>query len=371
MGRLLAFGAAGALVALALGAPAAPGGSGAVPLRYIALGDSFSSGEGVPPFRPGTNVYLPVRDTCHRSFRGYPALIAGRRSSPGTWGFWACSGALVRDMTHANHENPGEIAQLDRIAPPGRTDTRVDLVTMTIGGNDAQFGSVALSCVFARIVPGLETCEGDWRARVKAAIARLRTTLPAVYRAVHRRAPKARILVLGYPNPFPASAPQFSKCRLWLEPGGSALPARRGRRPRRVRPRGSRGFGGCRGDVPRTDRLRRPRRLLAESVVQRAQDRPDGVPLQLPPERARSAASREDRARRDLRPVRIGFPGSGLDRARRGMAIRSGRQLETREGRACVRSSDLQRPPDPFRMFARVKPRSGASLPRIALSSHT
>jgi len=67
-------------------------------------------------------------------------------------------------------------------------------------------------------VPGLESCERDWRATVKNAIARLRTTLPRIYRAARARAPNARILVLGYPNPFPPTAPAFSECRLWLEP---------------------------------------------------------------------------------------------------------------------------------------------------------
>ncbi len=218
MRRLLALVLLAGLACAALIAPAGQSRSDPVPLRYIALGDSFSSGEGVPPFRPGTDKYFPVRDTCHRSFRSYPALIAGRRSSPGTWGFWACSGALTVDMSRTNHENPGEIAQLDRISPPGTSDPRVNLVTLTIGGNDAQFGSVATACIFSGIVPGLGTCQGDWRARVKNAIARLRSTLPPIYRAVHERAPNARILVLGYPNPFPASAPQFSQCRLWLQP---------------------------------------------------------------------------------------------------------------------------------------------------------
>jgi lysophospholipase L1-like esterase len=217
MGRLFALGLLAGVTALAAAAPAVPGRS-TVPLRYIALGDSFSSGEGVPPFRPGTDQLLPVHDTCDRSFRAYPALIAGRRSSPGTWGFWACSGAIVADMTHTNHENPGEIAQLDRIAAPGRTDPRVQLVTVTIGGNDAQFASTTTACVLARIVPGLAPCQGDWRARDQDAIARLRTTLPTLYRAIHSRAPNARILVLGYPDPFPAVAQQFSKCRLWFLP---------------------------------------------------------------------------------------------------------------------------------------------------------
>ena len=209
---------AGAVLLVALAAAATASPRAHVALRYVALGDSFSSGEGVPPFRPGTDQYLPVRDTCHRSFRGYPALIAGRRSSPGTWGFWACSGALTSDMTGTNHEDPNEIAQLDRISRPGTSDPRVDLITVTIGGNDAQFGVVTMACFFARIVPGLEDCQADWRAKVKNAIARLRGTLPRLYRTMHQRAPNARILVLGYPNPFPASAPPLSKCRLWLEP---------------------------------------------------------------------------------------------------------------------------------------------------------
>lgn len=217
MRRLLRLGVLGGLVSVALVLPTASGSSAPRPLRYIALGDSFSSGEGVPPFREGTDEYLPQRDTCHRSFRAYPSLIAGRRSSPGIWGFWACSGALVADMSRANHEDPGEIAQLDRIAPPGRSDRGVDLVTLSIGGNDAQFGSVWLRCVVAHVLPVLGSCQDDWRVRVEDEIQRLHTSLPSLFRALRARAPRARILVLGYPNPFPATVPTLSKCRLWFQ----------------------------------------------------------------------------------------------------------------------------------------------------------
>jgi lysophospholipase L1-like esterase len=218
MGRVLALALLAGVVGLAFAGPAAPGHS-AVPLRYIALGDSFSSGEGVPPYRPGTDELLPVRDTCHRSFRAYPALIAGRRSSPGTWGFWACSGATIADMTRSNRENPGEIAQLNRIAPPGRSDPRVNLITLTIGGNDADFGDVTTACLLAHLIPGATGCAGDWRARVQEAIAATGRKLAPLYRTVHARAPNAHVLVLGYPDPFPATAPQSSRCRLWFDPG--------------------------------------------------------------------------------------------------------------------------------------------------------
>jgi lysophospholipase L1-like esterase len=218
MRRLLRLGVLGGLVCASLVLTSSPGSITIRPLRYIALGDSFSSGEGLPPFRQGTDKLLPPRNTCHRSYRAYPSLIAGRRSSPGIWGFWACSGAQVADMSQANHEDPGEIAQLDRIAPPDRSDRGVDLVTLSIGGNDAQFASTWMRCVVTHVVPALGSCQADWRVRVQDEIQRLRTSLPSLFRALRARAPRARIIVLGYPNPFPASVPILSRCRLWFEP---------------------------------------------------------------------------------------------------------------------------------------------------------
>jgi lysophospholipase L1-like esterase len=120
-------------------------------------------------------------------------------------------------MTRSNHEDPGEIAQIDRIAPPGRADRGVDLVTLTIGGNDAQFSGVWLRCVVSHLLPALGSCQNDWRVRVQDEIQRLRTTLPTLFRAIRARAPLARILVLGYPNPLPATVPALSRCHLWFD----------------------------------------------------------------------------------------------------------------------------------------------------------
>jgi lysophospholipase L1-like esterase len=197
------------------------------PLRYIALGDSFSSGEGDPPYREATDRYLPPHDICHRSFHAYPQLVAGRKSSPGTWGFWACSGARVADMTSPNRQNPIEEAQLDRIAPPGKADPNVDLVTLTIGGNDAQFSIVWMACLASRITSALlGSCQGDWRGFVADAIRHVRAILPGVFRQLRVRAPNARILVLGYPNPFPSVLPADSRCNFWFAPSDLAWLAR-------------------------------------------------------------------------------------------------------------------------------------------------
>src|SRR5262249_22059578 len=164
------------------------------PLRYVALGDSFSSGEGDPPYDAASNRYLPPHDICHRSYRAYPVLVANRRSTPGAWRSWACSGARIRDLTSPNLETPTEAAQLDRLALQGRTDPLIDLVTLTIGGNDAQFSIVWISCLASRVVPLFrDGCGQSRRPAVDASIRHVRAALPAVFREIRARAPRARI----------------------------------------------------------------------------------------------------------------------------------------------------------------------------------
>ena len=48
------------------------------PSRYVSLGDSFSAGEGVPAFDPGTagDVDGDGGNKCHRSKGSYGRLIA-------------------------------------------------------------------------------------------------------------------------------------------------------------------------------------------------------------------------------------------------------------------------------------------------------
>src|SRR5690606_8987166 len=66
---------------------------------YLALGDSFSSGEGVEPFELGTNQ--AGYNLCHRSEDAYPRLISGTSAkipSLGSGGFRACSGAVTENI---------------------------------------------------------------------------------------------------------------------------------------------------------------------------------------------------------------------------------------------------------------------------------
>jgi len=142
---------------------------------YVALGDSYSAGN-------GAGNYISSSGDCHRSNSAYPALWAGAHS-PSSFTFAACSGAVTTDVTNS---------QL------GSLSSSTGLVTITIGGNDAGFSDVMTTCV-----TGTEsTCV----SRVNTAETYMRNTLPArldaVYNAIRAKAPAARVVVMGYPRVY-------------------------------------------------------------------------------------------------------------------------------------------------------------------------
>lgn len=178
--------------------------------RYVALGDSYSSGEGNPLFLNGTDT---PSNRCHRSLDSYPQWVGRSAINPGTrFEDWACSGAVIGNF----YDNIGgsgqwnEGAQLNHLAPAGSSDPSVALVTLTIGGNDIGFPGVLDGCVnlikHANPVP----CQARYESPVRRAIASLGEAsnprrLSNLFREIQRRAPQAKILVLAYPHLFPDS----------------------------------------------------------------------------------------------------------------------------------------------------------------------
>ncbi|MDQ6727020.1 MAG: SGNH/GDSL hydrolase family protein [Actinomycetota bacterium] len=142
------------------------------PRIYAALGDSYAAGEGLPPFEADSGA-------CHRSPSAYPRLVAAQEGS--ALAFAPCTGARVPDVVGT----PGQLASVDPAS---------DLVTVTIGGNDAGFASVVGECVV-----GADPCS-HLDAQVEAALVTLGPTLEAAYRQIRARAPSARLLVVGYPQ---------------------------------------------------------------------------------------------------------------------------------------------------------------------------
>ncbi|MFG3340460.1 SGNH/GDSL hydrolase family protein [Glycomyces sp. NPDC048151] len=162
-----ALAAAAALVLL----PAAAAQAQMDPTRYVALGDSYSSGT-------GTGDYFD--EECLRSAKAYPQLLATGLSADFT--FEACSGATANDLL---------TKQL------GSLDAETDLVTVTIGGNDIGWAEAVKAC----ITP-LTSCADE----IEASEALVRDELPGLldgaYGAIANRAPNADVYVLGYPRLF-------------------------------------------------------------------------------------------------------------------------------------------------------------------------
>lgn len=215
--------------------------SSAAPFKYVALGDSYSAGEGVDPyFRDGFNRATGrqggVDNRCHRSSRAYatwvrrsedagrtlyavasgggkPGRLGGKntygsdknvRSAGGVqWASWACSGALTKNVLPASlggvpQRDAGQT--YDRRTQLDSADlTGADLVTITIGGNDIGFADGLVYCA-------LLDCNTAAYQKARAKIIDdTKPLLVKVYRAIATKAPGARILVLGYPQLFPAT----------------------------------------------------------------------------------------------------------------------------------------------------------------------
>ncbi|MGW3560597.1 SGNH/GDSL hydrolase family protein [Streptomyces sp. NPDC000963] len=189
--RAAAVAAATAVLATAAGLGAGPASAADTPFgRYVALGDSYASGAGVPD---------QTDSACTRSSRNYPALL-NAALSPAAHRDVTCGGATTVHMTSA--QNASAPPQFDAL------DVGTDLVTLTIGGNDVGFAGIIVRCVTLGVFDlGGSPCKSSYTwtgtdrlaATVDAAAPKIAATLDGI----RQRAPHARILVTGYPAILP------------------------------------------------------------------------------------------------------------------------------------------------------------------------
>ena len=160
--------------------------------NLVALGDSFSSGQGAGNYEAGTDGGT---NTCYRSPQAWPALVA-RRLRMHPLPSLACSGAVTEEvLTGRRHrEAERELGQIDRVSA-----LEPDVVTLTIGGNDARFATVLRHCVFVRC---LRDYKRGSRDTVEGYVDEAAARLPAVYEALRVAAPEVPVVVVGYPRLF-------------------------------------------------------------------------------------------------------------------------------------------------------------------------
>lgn len=159
--------------------------SGPTPLRYAALGDSYTAA----PY-----VYLTdLAQGCARSDHNYPHLLAHRLGA--RLADVSCSGARSTDLPRSGHTLSGTT-----VPPQARVvDRRTDLVTVGIGGNDgALFHRLQHICPLPGIASRPSVCRNLERRHIDAVLARLPGRLLPVLRDLRRRAPHALVVLVGY-----------------------------------------------------------------------------------------------------------------------------------------------------------------------------
>jgi len=156
--------------------------------NYVAMGDSVAAAPGVPePAGP---------PGCQRSTNDYPSVLT-RRIRPTSFIDVTCSGATTQDVVgRSQPTSSGPVPpQIEAIG----ADTT--LITITIGGNDVGLAGQAAHCRAASLdaPPCVDKFVSGGVDSISAAITAHVPVWAAMLDAVRATAPRARIVLVGYP----------------------------------------------------------------------------------------------------------------------------------------------------------------------------
>ena len=165
---------------------------------YVAMGDSYTA---APLFPLAEQEQI---NGCLRSDANYPALVADQLDVAFT--DVSCSGASTTSMfavqRFVDNERPPQLDSLQ---------AETDLVTLGIGANDFRyFSKMIFTCLrVAKRDPQGAPCREknltpQGRDRIEKNLGQIRANVARVVREIARRAPEARILLIGYPQLLPA-----------------------------------------------------------------------------------------------------------------------------------------------------------------------
>ncbi len=185
--------------------------AGSEPASYVALGDSYSANVFVRPW--------DASDGCGRSARSYPRQVAASLGL--SLLDVTCGAAEVQDGI-MGPQPPEKILGPPSVPPAGgwrQKDPQIesltsgtDYVSVGIGGNTLGFGEIVTQC----LTRGLDTLgfgtpcttyytRGAGRDWLEAKFAQLDREFTGMMAAIEDRAPRARVLVVGYPAIVPSN----------------------------------------------------------------------------------------------------------------------------------------------------------------------
>lgn len=218
--------------------------------RYLALGDSYASGEGDLPgahetyYILGTNVVgnypLVPQEMCHISSRSYPFLLAAKMGfHDDTMKSVACSGAVADDVMTYDTNNfnriiadnymgqgrvgaggprlvgtgnvlgfqdeardkvlPGRVQQIEHVQK-----TKPEAVTIMMGGNDLGFGGIMASCAnlwnWGRLDDDCEQTTSTGEVKIVRAIQSMYPKWVHMYKNIKASTSSGKVYVMGYPH---------------------------------------------------------------------------------------------------------------------------------------------------------------------------
>ena len=194
-------------------------------VTWLSAGDSYSSGVGTDPHAEGP---------CRRSPQAAgPAAAEMLRLQGWTIAHThtACEGGLVEDMFNRRSQASGRMSMWEEHVEALGGPRRVDVVTLSLGGNDVGFEEVVLACVpFTRVTELFVGCpsEAALQARIDSLVDPSRTcpgtsrrasrpdygcalridgqqygSISDFYREIvtERLTERGRLYVIGYPEP--------------------------------------------------------------------------------------------------------------------------------------------------------------------------
>lgn len=164
------------------------------PITWLATGDSYSSGLGAPG----------AEGKCWQNKEHAPGPQAANKLRRAGWDiraetFTACAGTETVHLFNPSKSTPGEVSlwnwHINLNGPE-----KVDIITMSFGGNDAKFKNVLKMCSFLRPDKGLRCPKEDHITEdMDEAIENLKRTIDD---ATKKLTPRGHLYVVGYPRLF-------------------------------------------------------------------------------------------------------------------------------------------------------------------------
>jgi len=194
-------------------------------IDYLALGDSYTSGEGAFDYILGTDT---DDNGCHLSFRSYPMLLTKDLFGSIGGHSVACSGAVINDVGSTNDNYFGQVRNVPSITQlkqinaaflgtifseykPGYIaqqrfvgQYQPTVLTVSVGGNDIGFGDIIQRCVEPKLSPHKSdsVCFNTYEDRLEVTdlIDRTVNKFIGLYKQLAAASPGSKIFVVGYPQ---------------------------------------------------------------------------------------------------------------------------------------------------------------------------